>query len=51
MRVTTDPLEVSLHDSELHEEAELTTRLIIAVNESASGLSQREIDVILGVLA
>ena len=50
MRVMTDPLDVSLHDSELHEEVDLTARLIIAANESTSVLTQRQIDEILGVL-
>lgn len=49
--VTTDPLDVSLHDAELREELELTVRLIVAANDSETVLDQREIDEILGTRA
>lgn len=44
-----DALDVSLHDRDLREEVELTTLLIVAVNESGRTLSREEIDVILGI--
>lgn len=44
-----DALDVSLHDVELREEVELTTRFIVAVNESGRALSIDEIDEILGI--
>ena len=44
-----DALDVSLHDGELREEVELTTLLIVAVNESGGALSPDEIDEILGI--
>lgn len=46
-----DPLDVSLHDSDLREELELTTQLIVAVNEAGRALSVEEIDEILGIHA
>ncbi|QWC83834.1 hypothetical protein KLP28_09315 [Nocardioidaceae bacterium] len=44
-----DKFDVSLEDSDLLEEVELTTSLIIAATESDSGLSQEEIDRLLGL--
>lgn len=44
-----DVLDVSLHDVELCEEVALTAHLIVAANEADMGLSQHEIDRILGV--
>jgi hypothetical protein len=44
-----DPLDVRLEDSELLEEVELTTSLIVAANQSETRLSLSEIDAILGV--
>ena len=43
-------LNVSLHDSALADEMELTTRLMIAANETDDALAQPEIDRILGVV-
>ena len=45
----TDQFDVSLEDSELMGEVELTTNLIIAASESEGRLTQEEIDQILGV--
>ena len=45
----TDQFDVSLEDSELMGEVELTTNLIIAASESEGRLSQEEIDQILGI--
>ena len=45
----TDQFDVSLEDSELMGEVELTTNLIIAASESEGRLTQDEIDQILGV--
>ena len=45
-----DALEVSLHDSELHEEVERTALLMVAANESEGRLPQRVVDEILGVV-
>ena len=45
----TDQFDVSLEDSELMGEVELTTNLIIAASESEERLTQDEIDQILGV--
>ena len=45
----TDQFDVSLEDSELMGEVELTTNLIIAASESEGRLSQEEIDQILGL--
>jgi hypothetical protein len=44
-----DQLNVPLEDAELLAEVELTTNLIIAASETDSGLSQDEIDRLLGV--
>ena len=44
-----DALDVSLHDSDLAAEVELTTSLMVAANESASALAREEVDRILGV--
>jgi hypothetical protein len=49
--VTTNPLDVSLHDADLREELDLTVRLIVAANDSDTVLGQREIDEILGMQA
>ena len=45
----TDQFDVSLEDSELMGEVELTTNLIIAASESESRLTADEIDQILGI--
>jgi hypothetical protein len=45
----TDQFDVSLEDSELMGEVELTTNLIIAASEAEERLTQEEIDQILGV--
>ena len=47
----TDQFDVSLEDSELMGEVELTTNLIIAASESEERLTPEEIDQILGVEA
>jgi hypothetical protein len=44
-----DQFDVTLEDSDLLGEVELTTNLIIAASESESRLSQAQIDAILGV--
>lgn len=44
-----DALDVSLHDSDLHEEVVLTTHLMIAATDSAEHLSQQEVDSLLGL--
>lgn len=49
MHPARDSLDVSLHDSELADEVELTAVLMVAANESPSALAQEEIDEILGV--
>jgi hypothetical protein len=49
VRVTTDSLDVSLHDAELRDEVDLTGRLIVAANQSDGMLSRRDIDEALGV--
>ena len=45
-----DQFDVSLEDSDLLGEVELTTNLIIAASESDEHLSEAEIDQILGVV-
>ena len=45
-----DQFDVSLEDSDLLVEVELTTNLIIAASESDETLSQEQIDAILGVV-
>jgi len=45
----TDQFDVSLEDSELMGEVELTTNLIIAASESEDRLTPEEIDQILGI--
>ena len=45
-----DPFDVSLEDSDLLGEVELTTNLIIAASETDEHLSLSEIDEILGVV-
>lgn len=45
----TDQLDVTLEDSELLHEVELTTNLIVAATESEDRLTPSEIDQILGV--
>lgn len=47
--MSNDPLDVSLHDRELHDEGALTAHLIIAATESDEHLSQDEIDRLLGL--
>ena len=47
--VSNDPLDVTLHDDELHAEVELTAHLIVAATESDEHLSQGEIDRLLGL--
>jgi hypothetical protein len=44
-----DQFDVSLEDSDLLGEVELTTNLIIAASESDGDLTQEQIDAILGV--
>ena len=44
-----DALDVSLHDSELAHEVELTAGLMVAANESSTRLAIDEIDLLLGV--
>ena len=44
-----DQLNVPLEDAELLEEVEMTTDLIIAASEADAGLSQAEVDRLLGV--
>jgi hypothetical protein len=44
-----DALDVSLHDSDLAAEVELTASLMVAANESASSLAREDVDRILGV--
>jgi hypothetical protein len=46
-----DQLDVPLEDAELLAEVELTTNLIIAASEADSTLSQREIDLLLGLVS
>ena len=45
-----DQFDVSLEDSDLLVEVEMTTNLIIAASESEEALSQDQIDAILGVV-
>lgn len=45
-----DQFDVTLEDSDLLREVELTTNLIIAASEADDRLSQEEIDRILGVV-
>ena len=45
----TDSLNVSLHDSALREEVELTAHLMVAANDSNVRLTQSEIDAVLGL--
>jgi hypothetical protein len=45
-----DQFDVTLEDSDLLHEVELTTNLIIAASESEDALSLEEIDAILGVV-
>lgn len=47
--VSNDPLDVSLHDDELHDEVGLTAHLIIAASDSDEHLSKDEIDRLLGL--
>ncbi len=47
--VVDDNLNVPLEDAELLAEVELTTNLIIAASESEAGLSQEQVDALLGV--
>lgn len=47
--VTTDSLNVSLHDSALREEVELTAHLMVAANDSDVMLSQEKVDAVLGL--
>jgi hypothetical protein len=44
-----DQFDVTLEDSDLLGEVEITTNLIIAASESAGPLTQEQIDAILGV--
>ena len=44
-----DQFDISLEDSDLLTEVEMTTNLIIAASEADGPLSQEEIDEILGV--
>ena len=44
-----DALDVSLHDSELADEVELTALLMVAVNDADGRLDPRQVDEILGV--
>jgi hypothetical protein len=46
-----DQFDVTLEDSDLLGEVEITTNLIIAASESAGPLTQEQIDAILGVAA
>ena len=45
-----DQFDVTLEDSDLLSEVELTTNLIIAASEADGALTQAEIDAILGVV-
>ena len=45
-----DQFDVTLEDSDLLHEVELTTNLIIAASESEDALSTEQIDAILGVI-
>lgn len=47
--VDDDKFNVPLEDAELLAEVELTTNLIIAASESDAGLSQEQVDALLGV--
>lgn len=47
--MTTDSLNVSLHDSALREEVELTAHLMVAANDSDVMLSQETVDAVLGL--
>lgn len=49
VRVMRDSLHVSVHDGDLHDEVVLLVCLMVSANESASALSQREIDEVLGL--
>lgn len=44
-----DALDVSLHDSDLQEEVELTALLMVAANDAAGPLAQSAVDELLGV--
>jgi hypothetical protein len=44
-----DALDVSLHDSELLEEVELTALLMVAANDAAGPLARSAVDELLGV--
>ncbi len=44
-----DQLDVTVHDTEVLDEIEMMTNLIIATSESAGPLAQVQIDSILGV--
>lgn len=44
-----DALDVSLHDSDLQEEVELTVLLMVAANDAAGPLTQSAVDELLGV--
>ncbi|WP_182920307.1 hypothetical protein [Nocardioides cavernaquae] len=46
-----DQFDVTLEDTDLLREVEITTNLIIAASESAGPLSQEQIDAILGIAA
>lgn len=46
----TDPQGVTVHDSQVVEEIELMTKLIVATSRSESRLSQTEVDQILGLV-
>jgi hypothetical protein len=47
--MSNNPLDVSPHDHQLHDEAGLTAHLIIAASDSDGHLSQDEIDRLLGI--
>jgi hypothetical protein len=46
-----DQFDVTLEDTDLLREVEITTNLIIAASESAGRLTQEQIDAILGIAA
>jgi hypothetical protein len=45
-----DQLDITVHDSEVLDEIEIMTRLIIATSESDAPLSQSRIDELLGLV-
>ncbi len=49
--VDSNPLDVSLHDEDLHDGVALMTKLIVAANDFDEHLPQEEIDRTLGVSA